>query len=284
MTTVQQILYKTSAQLLQSGIDNPMMEARIMLAYILNVSTSYLVTNSNYVVEPGKIQALDQMMIRRCNREPLAYITGIKEFWGLNFAVDRNTLIPRPDSEILVEAALNFAKQLTEPIKILDLGTGSGCLLLALLYELPNASGIGVDQSLKALGVAQHNANQLQLSDRVQFIQDDWANSVNERVDIVITNPPYIKIADICNLAPEIKMYEPHQALFGGIDGLECYRKLLPRASQLLTDHGCLFAEIGQGQEDAINAIATHNKFELVKQHRDLQGIIRCLVWKKLTA
>ena len=284
MTTVQQILFKISAQLLQSSIEKPMMEARIMLAYILNVSTSYLVANSNYVLESHQIQALDQMVVRRCNREPLAYITGIKEFWGLNFVVDRNTLIPRPDSEVLVEATLNFAKELTKTIKILDLGTGSGCLLLALLHELPNSSGIGVDQSLEAIRVAQYNANQLQLSNRVQFIQDDWANSVNEQFDIVITNPPYIKITDIHNLAPEIKIYEPHLALFGGTDGLECYRKLLPRAYQILTDQGRLFAEIGQGQEDAVNAIATHSKFELVKQHKDFRGIIRCLVWKKTTA
>lgn len=279
---VQQAINQFSKQLAAAGVDHPGLEIRLLLAKILNCTTAFLLTYPEYIIPPLALESLQKLVKRRSKREPLAYILEHKEFWGLPFKVSPATLIPRPDSETLVGAALSYAKTLSTPIHILDLGTGSGCLLLALLWELPSAVGIGIDQSAEAIKIAQENAHRLGLTERAKFIQDNWKTTLDGTYSFIISNPPYIKHLDIAGLMPEVSQFEPYAALDGGEDGLECYRQIFPQAARLLPNNGHLFMEIGDNQQQEVVAIAHGFHFSLCGAYLDLTRKIRCLEWKKL--
>lgn len=278
---VKQAITQFSRQLTAAGVEQPGLEIRLLLAQTLNCTTAFLLAHPEHVISPSALTSLQLSVERRCRREPLAYIMENKEFWGLPFKVSPATLIPRPDSETLIAAALSYAKTLPSPLRILDLGTGSGCLLLAMLSELPKALGIGTDQSAEAIKIARENAHHLGLTERVKFVQDNWASSLGGTYPLIISNPPYIKHLDIEGLMPEIKQFEPHAALDGGMDGLECYRQIFPEAARLLSDNGRLLMEIGDNQQQDLVAMADGFHFSLCGAYPDLTQKIRCLEWKK---
>ncbi len=211
---------------------------------------------------------------RRAAREPLAYITGTREFRSLDFAVTPAALIPRPDSETTVEAALARASQ--RPRRVLDLGTGSGCLLLALLGEWPSAFGVGVDRRPDTVALAASNAHALGMAGRCAFVAADWGGAIDGRFDVIVCNPPYVASGEMDGLAPELA-YEPRLALDGGADGLASYRAVTADAARLLDPGGIAAFEIGAGQEDAVRTLMRAAGLRDIAAHRDLSGTVRCL-------
>ena len=208
-----------------AGIDGPRLEARLLLAHALGVAPADLLRDRD--AEAGKA-VLAPLLERRLAHEPLALILGAREFWSLRFAVSPATLIPRPESETLIEAALKAFEGRLAPGSILDLGTGTGCLLLAALSEFPTAFGVGLDRSADAAALARSNAVSLGLADRAAFLCADWARPLAARFDLVLCNPPYIPTCEVDGLMPEVACYEPRTALDGGSDGLAAYRDLVP--------------------------------------------------------
>lgn len=265
-------------ELADSGIDNPRREARLLLAHHMGQSVEQLIAFPERPVDA--IDAFKSLIARRANREPLSHITGQREFWSLAFEVSRNVLDPRPDSETLIEAVLGAIADKSAPLRIVDFGTGSGCLLLTLLSELPNATGVAVDISADALAVAQRNAERHNLSNRCRFLLSNWAESLDGSFDIVISNPPYIETASIDQLEPEVANFEPVQALDGGADGLAAYRILIPQAKNILSSEGFIALELGQGQDPTVTALLEEAGLKDVAVHKDLAGIPRCLTAK----
>jgi release factor glutamine methyltransferase len=211
----------------------------------------------------------------------MAYILGEKEFWSLPLAVAPGVLVPRPETETVVEAALGQIRDRTAPLRVLDLGTGSGCLLLALLSELPNASGIGIDASVTAHSVAEVNAQRLGLAERARFVVADWGRELSGPFETIVSNPPYVREGDWAGLQPEIRDFESRAALLAGADGLDAYRALAPDCLRLLATDGALALEIGQGQGDAVTAILAAHGLQVVERRADLSGIERCLVARR---
>jgi release factor glutamine methyltransferase len=226
----------------------------------------------------GATQLADHVA-RRAAGEPTARILGCKEFWSLEFEVSADTLVPRPESETLVEAALASITERGAALSVLDLGTGTGCLLLALLSELPNARGLGIDLNPGAVAVAQRNAAMLGLADRATYAAGDFAMvpADDRRFDIVLSNPPYIPEHEIAGLSREVAHFEPRLALAGGTDGFAAYRILAARLPHLLAPDGSAFLEIGQGQERAVAGIMADAELAVSAEFRDLAGIVRCL-------
>jgi release factor glutamine methyltransferase len=217
------------------------------------------------------------LLDRRVAREPLALIVGHREFWSLDFAVSRDTLVPRPESETLIEAAVAAFVDRPPPATILDLGTGTGCLLVAALSEFPTAFGIGVDRSPAAAALAARNAAALGVASRTALVCGDWASALEARFDLVLCNPPYIATSDLVGLMPEVARYEPHSALDGGLDGLAAFRHLLADIPRLLNVRGIAVLEFGAGQAGAISQLARDTG--LVSELRyDLSGIARTVV------
>jgi release factor glutamine methyltransferase len=221
--------------------------------------------------------ALGPLVLRRAAREPLALILGHREFWSLDFLVSPATLIPRPESETLIEAALAAFADRVAPASILDLGTGTGCLLLAALSEFTAALGVGVDRSAGAAKLAAQNAKALAMARRARFVCGDWTDALAARFDLILCNPPYIRSAEIAGLMPEVARYEPAMALDGGPDGLTAYRSLLPRLPGLLTSNGAAVLELGAGQGELVAGLA--GAAGMVAMTRpDLAGTPRALV------
>ena len=231
----------------------------------------------------GRGSDFDALIARRAAREPMAYITGLKEFWSLNLAVGPGVLIPRPDTETLIEALTRIIPDRARPLSILDLGTGSGCLLIAALKEYPNARGTGIDRSPEALAWAACNVEALGLNHRVALLETDWPQEANPGFDIILSNPPYIPTADIAGLEPEIARFEPHAALDGGPDGLDAYRVLAPRIAKLLAPTGVAFLEIGRDQGDAVLNLMLRAGLEVPEIVLDLAQIPRCALVKHRT-
>nr|ADI17444.1 methylase of polypeptide chain release factors [uncultured Rhodospirillales bacterium HF0070_31K06] len=208
----------------------------------------------------------------------MSHITGSREFRSLRFEVTADVLDPRPDSEVLIEAALALLPATGEPFNVLDLGTGTGCLLLAVLNERPAATGIGVDLSEAALAVARRNAWKLGLAERAQFRRGDWSNGLGGTFDLVLSNPPYIPSAEIDQLEPEVACHEPRLALDGGADGLDAYRAIAQRTPQLLANKGALIVEFGTGQAEAVCAIFAQHGLAEARLECDLAGRPRCFI------
>ena len=275
---------RIAARLAAAGVENPRGEAWLLLAAASGVERATLLAGAVPTLTDEQDAALEALVRRRERREPIAYILGAKEFWSLSFEVDPAVLIPRPETETVVEAALAQIGEMTAALRILDLGTGSGCLLLALLSELPSATGLGIDHSPAALALAMRNAERLGLGMRAQFQQGSWGEWLHERFDLIVSNPPYVAEAEWDRLQPEIRCFEPKPALVAGPDGLAVYRELAPDCARLLAMDGALALEIGLGQTDAVTAILAGEGLEVIERRRDLAGIERCLVARRAAA
>jgi release factor glutamine methyltransferase len=277
--TVGDLLDRAARRLRQAGIDTARLDARVLLGAALQRDPASLLPGSLQPVSPAQADHFESLVRGRLQRRPVSHLTGRREFYGRDFAVTPDVLDPRPDSECVVELALQHLPP-TGPSRILDLGTGTGCLLLTLLAERPQASGHGIDISPAALGVAGRNAIALGLADRARFTQGEWLTGVDERYHLVISNPPYIPHEDIDRLEPEVRQHEPRLALDGGPDGLTPYRLLLPLLGQHLEPDGVVVLEHGQGQSAAIVALARQSGFESVATATDLGGTIRGVALK----
>ena len=263
------------ARLREAGVSNARLDARLLWEYAKSVEVSALFAK-------GRLEGIFASLIaRRACREPLAYITGTKEFWSLDFAVGPGVLIPRPDSETLIEALLHTYPDRATPLSILDLGTGSGCLLIAALSEYPNAHGVGIDQSAEALAWARRNVGAHHLEHRSSLIESGWLEEAQPGFDVILCNPPYIRTVDIASLEPEVARFEPAAALDGGPDGQGAYRELAPRIGRLLKPSGRAFVELGAGQGAAVSALMAAQDLEPLEISADLAGIPRCLALRR---
>ncbi len=275
------LITRLADQLASAGIDNPRFEARLLLGLALGREDAPG-SHEELALDRQQADRLAGFLQRRCAGEPPSRLRGWREFYGLRFQLNPAMLDPRPDSEILVEAALGFAGQLgpDRALQVADFGTGSGCLLLSLLAHLPGAHGVGLDISAAALQGAADNARALGLAGRVQFVEGDWqAPLPTDQFDILLANPPYIREGDKASLAKEVVLHDPHQALFGGADGLAAWRILLPVLARRLAASGRAFVEIGSDQAEPVTDLARRAGLGLQDQLCDLAGRPRCLVF-----
>ncbi len=270
-------LSECRAALAAAGIESAAFEARLLVAAALEVPVEQVIAWPERAIDPAARGRLAALLARRSAREPMAHVLGRREFWSLEFAVTPDVLVPRPDSETLVAAALEQVADRTAPLRLLDLGVGSGCLLLALLSELPQATGLGIDISRAAIAVAQRNATALGLATRVRFEHGNWLAGVGGRFDVVVTNPPYIARGELAGLPPEVR-HDPPAALDGGEDGLEAYRVIAAGLSAVLAPGGFGAIEIGAGQAEFVTAILREAGLEPWLRRSDLSGTTRCLL------
>lgn len=261
-----------------AGIASPRREARLLLGHALGLSQEDLLRDPERPFQPEPFFALVK---RRATREPLAYITGQRGFWSLDLLVSPATLIPRPETETLVEAALEALPQVAEVASVLDLGTGTGCLLLAALTEFPRAFGVGIDIVPAAVALAARNARRHGLASRAAFLCGDWTAAVAGRFDLVLCNPPYVAGAEIRDLEPEVAKHEPGTALDGGQDGLAAYRQVIARLPESLTAGGIGVLELGAAQAEAVATLAQEGGFDATLRP-DLSGIPRALLVRRL--
>lgn len=268
----------------KSGIESPELDARVLVGHALGLAHAELAAAAARVLSRKEIDAINALAARRLRHEPVARIVGRKEFWSLPLRVSPATLVPRPETETVVEAALavidaGWAR--TQPLRILDLGTGTGAILLALLGELPNATGIGSDINPLALATARENARALALDHRSDFVVSDFGTALGECFDLVVSNPPYIATAELPELPSEVRDHDPRLALDGGPDGLDCYRRIAGEAVRLLKPGGTLVVEIGAGQCAAVTAIfATAGLEPAAPPRLDLAGVPRALAFQ----
>jgi len=265
----------------QAHIETASLDARLLLQFVLDVSREQLLADSRLKLTPHQESRYHDLIEKRKSRAPVAQLIGKREFWGRDFKVTEATLDPRPDSETLIDAVLDKFRDNASVLRILDLGTGTGCLLLTLLGEYKNASGIGVDKCAQALAVAKENAMRLELAERADFVQSCWNENIEGTFDIIISNPPYIATGAIAGLAPEVAQYEPKGALDGGPDGLDCYRAIMAEIPKLLAENGLAVFEIGMGQERDLEELALANALRVTGHRQDLSGITRCVLVQK---
>jgi release factor glutamine methyltransferase len=268
-------------RLRQRGFDSPDLDARLLIGHALGLDHAALVAQSARPLTPAETEALDAALARRLANEPVARILGTREFWSLPLRITPDVLVPRPETETVVEGILAVAER-GRPARIADLGVGSGAILLALLSELPKAFGIGTDRDPGALGVARDNAQHLGFAARAGFVACDFGTALAGGCDIVASNPPYIPTRDIATLAPEVRDHDPRAALDGGPDGLAAYRAIAADAARLLAPGGWLAVEIGIGQAEAVAALfAAHGMAVADGPRRDLAGCERVVVARR---
>jgi release factor glutamine methyltransferase len=277
--TVVQARRSLSDMFRRAGLDSPELDARLLTGHALGLDHTGLMIESGRPITDDEARAIDALAARRLQREPVARIVGHKEFWGLPLRLSPATLVPRPETETVVEAALaaiDGGGPRNRALRIADLGTGSGALLVALLTELPNAEGIATDVSFEALQTARDNARRLELGRRARFAGCDFAAALSGPFDVIVSNPPYVMSGDMEGLSPEVRR-DPRRALDGGPDGLGCYRTIAGQVARLLTPGGHLVVELGFGQEAQVAAILRMAGLAPRRAHTDLSGIPRAL-------
>ncbi|MBN9063667.1 MAG: protein-(glutamine-N5) methyltransferase, release factor-specific [Rhizobiales bacterium 65-9] len=250
------LLREARRRLTVARIDNASLDARLLLVHALRIDALDLVRAPEAPVDVAAVKALDTLVARRIAGEPVARILGVKEFFGLPFHLSPDTLVPRPETELVVEEALRLWPEDDRPGAILDLGTGSGCILLAFLRQRMAARGVGIDRSIRAARTAQANARMLGLADQAHVVVGDWAAAIEARFDLVVSNPPYVRTGDIPALAREVARHDPRLALDGGEDGLTAYRAIFASLDRLLTPDGAAIVEIGYDQAEPVSALA----------------------------
>ena len=287
MTTIASALAAARRRLRAAGVESAALDARLLLGKAAGLDLTELIADSGNTLPAQTIALFDAFCERRARHEPVARILGMKEFWGLSFALSEATLVPRPETEILVDAALDLAgsdltgKEKGRPLRICDLGTGSGAILIALLSELDCATGIGLDISRPALDIALINARRHGVADRIVFIHGDFSTPLDNPFDMVVANPPYIAQGDLAGLERAVRDYDPALAIDGGRDGLVAFRAIAARLPALLKPGATAFVEIGAGQGDSVAALFAAQGLEIVEIRPDLAGIGRVVIVKK---
>jgi release factor glutamine methyltransferase len=253
--SVRQAFVETASVLREAGIETPELDARLLLCHAAALTHESFVARAGEALQPEAAVRLEALVRRRASREPISRITGTREFYGRSFLVDGSALDPRPDTETLIEVALALIEKTgrrEEPLRVLDLGTGTGCILVTLLAELPKARGLGTDLSPAALRLAEANARRLGVAGRASFLASDWLDAIHGEFDLIVSNPPYIASGEIERLAPEVAHHDPYLALDGGPDGLKAYRRIAAGAARLVAPRGAILVEIGASQAPAV--------------------------------
>lgn len=281
MTSIAALLEAGRRRLAEAGVEAPPREARLLLQAASGLPIPTQIADPERLVPMEAAEHFEALLVRRAAREPMAHILGRREFWSLEFRVTADTLDPRPDSETLVQAVLANVADRDASLRLVDFGTGTGCLLLALLHELPRARGIGIDLSPAALAVAAENALNLGLAGRAEFRRGDWDHGLDGEFEIVVANPPYIPRGEIDGLQPEVARFEPRAALDGGPDGLTPYRRLVPAAGRLLTTAGLAAFEVGAGQADSVAAMGVAVGLRHLATQPDLGAVPRVVLFRK---
>lgn len=274
MTTLVSLWTDVRKRLEAAGVDSPVLDARLLLEAGAGIARIDIITDPRRPLSAEQIAAVEALTLRREAREPIGHLLGRKAFWTLELDVNADVLSPRPETELLVEAALELLAKV-QTARVLDLGVGSGAILLAILAERPNTTGVGVDASVSALRVARANAEKLGLADRIELRAGDWCAGIEHSFDLVVSNPPYIPSADIDGLEPEVARYEPRLALDGGPDGLDAYRRIIAELLRLLAPGGAFALEVGRGQAEAVQALAKAQGLATETPRLDLAGIAR---------
>jgi release factor glutamine methyltransferase len=281
LKTRAQALAELRRTLNEAGFETAALDARLLLLTALGIPATTLVTHPDTPLTAEESETLASFARRRLNHEPVARIVGIREFWGLPFRLSPETLVPRPDTETVVETVLDLLPNRQAPLRIVDFGTGSGCILVALLHELPQATGLGVDLSPGALATARTNADENGVGERCHFALSRWADAVSGPFDLIVSNPPYIASGVIPTLDEEVREHDPRLALDGGPDGLEPYRILLSEAGRLLAPGGLLAVEIGYDQAEELRSLAGSHGLEILRIAHDLSGNPRCVAMRR---
>lgn len=285
---IRDILIETARNFAGAGIASPQLDAEILLSFCMNCERLDFFKNPAAPVDEKTLALFQKLVERRLKWEPVAYITGRKEFWSFVLEVDNSVLIPRPDTEVLVEEALNICRQLDCPeIKILDIGTGSGAIALALACEIPRARLLATDISAAALALAAKNAHNLNLDKQIEFRLGDLLERVDDFFDIIVSNPPYIAADEYDKLPAGVKNYEPAEALRAGTDGLDYYRKIIVQAPGYLKNNGWLLLEIGSTQDapivDIFNASGQYSDISIRKDYAGLPRVIQAQARRKIS-
>ena len=285
--TAKEILSALAQRFERAGIEEPSADARVLVAFAVGVTPVFLRMHPDFTIEPDILNKIEAFADRRVKREPVSKIIETRGFWRLDFKVTKDVLDPRPDSETLIDKTLKLFPDKAAALRVLDLGTGSGCLAQALLCEYGNARAVGFDASDAALKIAAENAASNRLTERFEtksgsWDDPDWFGDLGQ-FDLVISNPPYIAESERADLAPEVVNFDPERALFAGADGLDAYRKIVPALPFLLRDGGVFIAEFGKGQHDAVREIVEAAGLDFHAFGIDLGGVARCLsaFWRK---
>ena len=276
---LENIIKEGSKILEKSNIRTHKLDAEIIISNIMKIKKESLVTENKIDISKKIFKKYSDAIKRRSKNEPIAYIIGKKEFWSRDFVVNQSTLIPRPETELMLYKLVNFFKN--KSINILDIGTGSGCILLSILKELNLARGTGIDISAKAIQIAKLNSEKLNLNHRAKFNISNIDKFCNDKYDLIISNPPYIPLKDMKNLSKDIKNYEPLVALNGGFDGLDLIKKVIYKSTYLLKNNGLLAIEIGNGQYLKVSSLLKKFKFRETGKEYDYKRNVRCIIGTK---
>jgi release factor glutamine methyltransferase len=280
--TLGSLLAEAAATLTRAEFAEPRRRARRLVASALDLTPAELLAHPERVIDEQRTDHVRFALGRMVNREPLSRILGRREFWGLEFGLSPNTLDPRPETETVVEAVLRRFPDRKAPFSFLDLGTGTGCILLALLSEFPAATGLGLDIASGSAMTARRNGAALGLAERARFLVGDWGTAVSDRFDAIVSNPPYIARSALADLPREVALYDPRLALDGGPDGLDAYRSFVPDLPRLLKPEGVFACEVGLGQAPTVAAMLRASGLAIEECERDLAGIARCVVARAL--
>ena len=277
---LEQTIRQASKTLKKSNINSHQLDAEIILSNIMSVTREYLITNNDLNITKTIKKKYLIAIKRRLKNEPVAYITGTKEFWSNDFIVNRNTLVPRPETELLIYKLISLYKN--KKINILDIGTGSGCILLSLLKELKLAKGTGIDIEPKAIKIAKFNAKKMKLLNRTKLKVVDLENFYSTKYDLIVSNPPYIPFKDLKNLSKDIRNFEPLVALNGGNDGLDIIKKVIYKSECLLKKSGTLAIEIGNNQYSKVVRLLKNNNYREIGKEIDYNNNVRCIITTKM--
>ena len=283
MNTVQEILQKNYKDLLNHNIQTAKIDSEVILANILNTTRINLITKQNVTLNKKQEDLFSKLVERRKKKEPVAYILNKKEFWNENYFVDKRVLIPRPETEILIELLLKKIKDKNKAYKVLDLGCGSGCLLISFLREMRKSQGMGVDISSNALEVAKKNIELHNLNNRAKLVRLDLLTlRTKDKFDVIFSNPPYLSSSDYAKLSDDVKNFEPKQALVGGFNGVLYYKKIIALAQSALKKNGYLALELGDKQYRTISKLLQDHSFRILDKYQLINNEIRCILAAKM--
>ena len=277
---IESVINSACKELKKNKIFSALLDSELLLSKVIKKDRKYILLNPNKEIDQSEHDSFEDLIIKRSKGKPLAYLTGIKSFWKYDFMINEKVLIPRPDSEIIIEQVLNIYKN-TKNLNFLEIGIGSGCIALSILKEKKSFLATGVDLSKDCIKICRFNANNLGVSRRIKLIKSDVDNLIFRKYDLIVSNPPYIKKLDLNKLSKEVKDYEPRLALDGGLEGLSIIRKVIKKSSELIKINGKLILEIGHDQREPVKKMLNENNFYVNEILKDLAKNDRCIISTK---